>query len=90
MDDVLLVFFLQSWNNVEMSPLEAGTFSVQITYMYKFKQGVFKSPHFWASIKLIIFNYYQQLLSNDRNQRNQSGLKILELQRPKLCEGHMF
>ena len=56
-------FFLQSWNNLEMSPLEAGAFSVQVTYTYK-RKG-FKRPHSWASIKLIIFNYYQRLLAND-------------------------
>ena len=37
MDEVLLVFlFLQSWNNLEMSPLEVGAFSVHGKRNYVF------------------------------------------------------
>ena len=60
---------------LEMLSLEAGAFYIQVSYTNKL--GGFKSPHSWASFKVIIFNFYQQLLVND--QRNQSSRKILEL-----------
>ena len=71
----IFYFICQSWHMLEMLSLEAGAFYVQVSYTNKL--GGFKSPHSWASFKVIIFNFYRRLLLNDR--RNQSGRKILEL-----------